>query len=179
MAQQPLPFESIPPYPKETNVGSVLARMVHGLGYRYHWASLDLREEDLNYRPSPQGASSYETLEHIYDLVEIVATTVEGNPTPRPSSTIPNTYPALREQTLQMLEAVGASLVEKGNEEIEAMEIVFLRDNKRFTFPIWHLINGPLSDAIYHTGQLVSFRRTTGNPIAKGVNVFIGKTKSE
>jgi hypothetical protein len=36
------------------------------------------------------------------------------------------------------------------------------------------LINGPITDAIYHTGQVVSFRRTSGNPIPKGVNVFLG-----
>jgi hypothetical protein len=39
--------------------------------------------------------------------------------------------------------------------------------------PFWHLINGPFSDALTHTGQINSFRRLAGNPIA-GANVFKG-----
>ena len=35
-----------------------MARMTQGLGYRYYWATKDLREEDLNYRPSAEGAAS-------------------------------------------------------------------------------------------------------------------------
>jgi hypothetical protein len=54
------------------------------------------------------------------------------------------------------------------------MSIIFDRKGKISNFPIWNLMNGPLEDAIYHTGQIVSFRRTAGNPIPKGVNVFLG-----
>jgi len=45
-------------------------------------------------------------------------------------------------------------------------------------FPFWNVINGPISDAIWHTGQVVSFRRTSGNPFPKGVNVLTGKKRS-
>jgi hypothetical protein len=54
------------------------------------------------------------------------------------------------------------------------MKVKFNSDGNRSSYPIWNLINGPLSDVLYHTGQIVSFRRTSGNPIAKGVNVFMG-----
>ncbi|MEN8845082.1 MAG: hypothetical protein ABF261_02240, partial [Candidatus Arcticimaribacter sp.] len=57
------------------------------------------------------------------------------------------------------------------------MQVIFQRGTEQYRYPIWNMLNGPLADAIYHTGQVVSFRRTTGNPIQKGVNVFIGKTK--
>jgi hypothetical protein len=30
--------------------------------------------------------------------------------------------------------------------------------------PFWHLINGPMADALTHTGQISSFRRLAGNP---------------
>jgi len=36
------------------------------------------------------------------------------------------------------------------------------------------LLNGPIADALTHVGQVISFRRTSGNPIPKGVNVFMG-----
>lgn len=179
MAQTSFPFYEIPPAPEETVVGTVLARMVHGLGYRYHWATLDLREADLNYRPSEEAASSYETLEHIYGLVEMIANTAAGKPSLRPIASIPKDYPALREQTLLMLDQAGKSFAEMDTAGVASLQLVFLRGDQQNTFPIWNLINGPLSDALYHTGQIVSFRRTTGNPIAKGVNVFIGKTRSQ
>ena len=57
---------------------------------------------------------------------------------------------------------------------LDDLNIIFEKGGKQSKFPIWNLINGPISDALYHTGQVVSFRRTSGNPIAKGVNVFLG-----
>lgn len=44
--------------------------------------------------------------------------------------------------------------------------------------PFYNLINGPIADAIWHTGQLASFRRSSGNPINSKVNHFTGKVKS-
>ena len=56
-------------------------------------------------------------------------------------------------------------------------KVLFQRGDKTSSFPFWHVINGPISDALYHVGQLVSFRRTTGNPLNSNVNVFMGKNK--
>lgn len=42
-------------------------------------------------------------------------------------------------------------------------------------FPFWNVVNGPISDALYHTRQIVSFRRSAGNPMQAGVNPFLGK----
>ena len=41
--------------------------------------------------------------------------------------------------------------------------------------PFWNQVNGPISDAIWHCGQLVVYRRSTGNPINPKVNHFSGK----
>jgi hypothetical protein len=43
-------------------------------------------------------------------------------------------------------------------------------------FPFWNQINGPISDALWHCGQVVMNRRASGNPLQLGVNVFVGKT---
>ena len=65
--------------------------------------------------------------------------------------------------------------IKRGSEtQLEYLNIIFERGGKQTKFPVWNLINGPIADAIYHTGQVVSFRRTSGNPIPKGVNVFLG-----
>ena len=62
-------------------------------------------------------------------------------------------------------------------DELGLLKIKFNRGGAYSEFPVWNLINGPISDAIYHVGQIVSFRRTSGNPIEKGVNVFLGEKR--
>ena len=177
MAQDQFPLEAIPAAPESTTSGNVLARMTQGLGYRYHWATKDLREEDLNYRPSPEASSTYETLEHLYGLAEMIRNAAQSTPSERPLAQMPEDYSALRAATLALLEEASNSFLNKDAAAIEALQLIIQRGGKTYTFPIWNLMNGPLSDALYHTGQVVSFRRTTGNPIHPGVNVFMGKTK--
>jgi hypothetical protein len=38
--------------------------------------------------------------------------------------------------------------------------------------PFWHIVNGPLSDALSHTGQIAAFRRLNGN-VVPAHNVFL------
>ena len=177
MAQDQFPLEAIPAAPESTTSGNVLARMTQGLGYRYHWATKDLREEDLNYRPSPEASSTYETLEHLYGLAEMIRNAAQSTPSERPLAQMPEDYIALRAATLALLEEASNLFLNKDAAAIEALQLIIQRGGKTYSFPIWNLMNGPLSDALYHTGQVVSFRRTTGNPIHPGVNVFMGKTK--
>ena len=42
-------------------------------------------------------------------------------------------------------------------------------------FSVWYLINGPLSDAIHHIGQMVTWRRISGNPSPR-LSPFTGLT---
>ncbi len=39
--------------------------------------------------------------------------------------------------------------------------------------------SGPIADALWHTGQIVSFRRSSGNPIPKGVNMLTGERSEQ
>ena len=177
MGQNHPPLNEIPAAPENATAGNIISRMIQGLGYRYYWASKDLRIEDLSYRPSEEGASTFETLEHIYGLAEIIRNTATSSPTIRPLKSPPKDYNVLRDKTLAYLEQANALYANKTAEEIEQMQVIFQRGNELYPYPVWNLLNGPLADAIYHTGQVVSFRRTSGNPLQKGVNVFIGKTK--
>jgi sorbitol-specific phosphotransferase system component IIA len=83
----------------------------------------------------------------------------------------------LRKQTLNYLEEATVNFKNKTPKELAELKVIFERGEKQSSFPFWNMINGPLADAIYHTGQVVSFRRSSGNPLPKGVNVFMGKTK--
>ncbi len=178
MAQeQQLPLYEIPPAPSVLSPGDLIARMIQGLGYRFYWASNDLVPKDLAYRPSDGAASSLETLQHIYSLSLLIRKTAASKPFNRRLEKIPNDYKVLRKNILIHLDESAQLFSGKNAEQLQKMQVVFEREEGMSRFPIWNFLNGPLSDAIYHTGQLVSFRRTTGNPIQKGVNVFLGKTK--
>ena len=50
-AQDKLPYDKIPDAPESYTAGSVVSRMIDGLGFRYYWATDGLRTEDLQYRP--------------------------------------------------------------------------------------------------------------------------------
>jgi len=48
---------------------------------------------------------------------------------------------------------------------------------ERVSIPFFNIINGPIADAIWHTGQVASFRRSSGNPISSKLNHFKGTVK--
>ena len=87
------------------------------------------------------------------------------------SKSYPNlSFAELREKTLNNLK----SGIDKVNSYTDSDFI----DNKiifgDMKFDLYNLFHGPISDALYHTGQIVVFRRASGNPIPKGVNHFMG-----
>ena len=170
-------FRSIPDYPEQVSDLTVFLRMVEGLGYRYYWASHDLREEDLSWRPSEDGRSTIETLEHILELTRMVRNAVEGQPNIRPVPQEELDYEALRDLSLNSLREISVYLRDNYEDEITNYRVIYQRGETQREFPFWHVINGPLSDALYHTGQIVAYRRASGNPIDPGVNVFMGKNR--
>ena len=174
----PLPYHEILEAPTDYGPGNVLARMVDGLGYRYYWASESLRKEDLDYRPTPEAASAYETVQHIYGLSSTVLNVAMNKPNIRPQDFSDLDFRELREGTLENLKQASETFRGKNAEEMSKLHVIFQRGERKSSYPLWNLMNGMLADAIYHTGQIVSFRRTTGNPMDGRVNVFIGKNRS-
>ncbi|WP_103067990.1 DinB family protein [Aquimarina sediminis] len=173
-------YKQIPEYPENYAPGNIISRLIDGLGYRYYWATENLTEADLKYKPSIEGQSTYETIEHIYWLSIMVVNTPQSIPNIRLTSTDLDkmTYTTLRENTLSNLKKASDLYSTKTEKDIASLTVTFQKGENKTDFPFWHMINGPISDALYHTGQIVSFRRTTGNPIHPKVSVFMGKTGS-
>lgn len=167
-----LPYFEIPDYPENYTPGSVAARVVDGLGFRYHWATEGLRQEDLSYRPSEGARSLSETVDHIYGLVAIILKTAEGEPYAGVSLE-GLTFEQKRHQTLKNLYSASQLLKREAN--LEDNEMVFQRQSGNTDFPFWNLLNGPIADAINHTGQVITFRRTAGNPINPKISVLSGR----
>ena len=179
MSQTSEYFKDISEYPTEINNGNIISRMVNGLGYRYYWATEKLKENDLTYRPSKDAYSTKETMAHIFTLSKTIYNTTLSKINERPDIDIPVDYESIRNETLQFLEKASKNFLNLNSKELDQMKIKFNRGGTIKNFPIWNLLNGPIADAIYHTGQIVSFRRTTGNPIDSSVNVFMGSYRQK
>ena len=179
MSQNSEYFKDISEYPTEINNGNIISRMINGLGYRYYWATEKLKKNDLIYRPSKDAYSTKETMVHIFTLSKTVYNTTLSKINERPDIDIPGDYESIRNETLQFLEKASKNFSNLNSEELDQMKIKFIRGVTIKSFPIWNLLNGPIADAIYHTGQIVSFRRTTGNPIDSSVNVFMGSYRQK
>ncbi len=169
-----LPFYEIPAAPENYSSGNVVTRMIDGLGYRYYWASDSLKESDLAFQPSESGKSCLETIQHIYDLSVTIKNVANSAANVRKNSKNEMSYEEMRKKTLENLFEARSSFLNKTDAEIEPLKVIFQNGENKSEFPFWNFINGPLSDAIYHTGQIVVFRRASGHPISSNVRVFTG-----
>jgi hypothetical protein len=167
-------YYEIPEAPKEYTAGTVVGRMIDGLGFRYYWATYELTEKDLAYKPSAEARTSEETIDHILGLSQVILNSAlkVANEKPQPKMT----YAEKRKKTLMNLQR--ASEIFKKSKDLSEYKIVFKRGDKTSEYPFWNQINGPISDALWHVGQVVSFRRASGNPFPKGVSVLRGKKRS-
>ena len=173
-AQSELPYKEIPSYPANYTQGTVMSRMIDGLGYRYYWATENLRTSDLDFKPETLARSTFETMEHIYGLSFMILNASKNQVNER-RDPVQMTAKDLRLATLYNLKSASEAMALVEN--LDELTILFEGSTGREALPFWHVLNGPLADAIYHTGQMVSFRRTSGNPMNPKVNVFMGKTE--
>jgi len=171
-----LPYHEIPSPPESYTATTVMSRLIDGLGFRYHWATEGLLEEDLRYTPGNKGRTAGETLDHLYGLSQGILNTIVQKPNIRPAEEVALTWDEKRAKTLENFMQASTILKESPNGDLSKHPIIFRRNEKTSEFPFWNLINGQISDAIYHVGQIVSYRRSSGNPMHPGVNVFRGKT---
>jgi hypothetical protein len=175
MAQTKPYFYHVPDTPTTYTGAHVAARMVDGLGFRYYWASDSLTQKDLAYRPTPGARSTLETLQHLLTLSIMIVRTTEQQPIDfgeEDDSQL--SYAELRTRTLANFERA-SHLLKAPQVSLDSMHIQITRKGAgTLNLPFWNLLNGPVADALWHVGQVVSFRRTSGNPLPRGVNFLSG-----
>lgn len=167
----PLPFETIPDYPEKYSAGTVAARMIDGLGFRFYWATEGLRPQDLEFRPGEEMRSIGETVDHIYSMSVLILNTVKQTQI-KPESEA--AFDEKRAQTLLNLKTVRDILIGSSDEEFSTYVARF---GKNVEFPFWNMVNGPIADMLWHCGQVVSFRRSAGNPFNSQISVFTGRMR--
>ena len=173
-SKETLPYYEIPDYPETFTPGTVAARLVDGLGFRYYWATEGLRGEDLAYKPSPEGRTTGETVDHIYGLSKVIvnATLMKTNSAQDEPEM---TFEQKRKQTLINIKTAADIL--RSSEDLTKYNLVFKNDNGTREFPFWNNLNGPIADALWHCGQVVLLRRASGNPYNSKASVFTGKVR--
>ncbi|MGB6269524.1 MAG: hypothetical protein WBF67_11005 [Olleya sp.] len=67
-----LPYYELPEASETFTAGTVAARQVDALGFRFYHATDGLTEKDLAYKPTDSVRTTQETIDHIYDLSKIV-----------------------------------------------------------------------------------------------------------
>jgi hypothetical protein len=135
--------------------------MLDGLGFRFYWATKGLTTEDYDFRPAKDTMSIGELVTHVWSLVNWVSSAALNIPYDDPKDCL-----AARDGTLKIIQALRETMLAMSDEGLDKLRI---RDK-----PFWNIVNGPFSDALTHTGQINSFRRLAGNPVA-GANVFLGE----
>lgn len=173
----PLPYHTIPDYPATYTTGTVVARMIDGLGFRYYWATEGLRSEDLNYRPAVDSRSIEETLDHLYSLSQVILNSgLKKENDSRGEQLEEHTFDEKRKQTLLNLKTASDIFMEVA--DLSTHTLQFVSDRGATEYPFWNQINGPLEDAVWHSGQIVMMRRAAGNPIDPNVSFFMGKKRN-
>lgn len=168
-----LPYDTIPEAPESFTPGTVVARMVDGLGFRYYWATEKLTEADYNYAPGNEGRTIAETMTHLHGLSKVILNTAKKQATDFTGNKETLTVAQQRQATLENLKM--ASALYAAATDLSEHPVIFKRASGESVFPFWSNINGPIEDAIWHAGQIVVLRRSAGNPINPKVNVFLGK----
>jgi hypothetical protein len=165
-----IPYYELPEYAKQFTAGTMAARMVDALGFRFYWSSEGLTDTDLEYKPSEDVRSTAETIDHILELSYVIV----NSTLKKPNVAIDISkmmYTEKRKKALVNLKAAADIL--RVSDDISQYKIIFGENETSF----WNQVNGPIADAIWHCGQLASFRRTSGNPINPNVNHFRGTVK--
>lgn len=171
-----LPYYEIPANPETFTAETVAARMIDGLGFRYYWATEGLRPEDLAFQPSEEARTSGETIDHILGLTNVIINSVKQQPNGGGGAEAPTTFAGKRKKTLENLKEA-SDILKSGSGTLDEYPIVFQRGENKTEYPFWNQINGPIADALWHVGQVVTFRRSSGNPFNSKVSVLTGKVR--
>ncbi len=162
-------YAQLPDPPAGVSAGAIMARFIDATGFRFHMATEGLTENEINFRPTEESMNTLELTRHIYSVLSWAHRSFQ--PTAKFDKTR-TTFPELREGVLTTCAAFSAHLQQMSDEELAAVSVYLKRNDTTYSF--WYLINGPISDALTHVGQIITWRRIAGNPIAR-ISPFTGE----
>ena len=170
-------YYEIPEYPVNYTAGAVAARVMDGLGFRFYHATDGLTEENLEFQPSENARTMGQTIDHILGLTRTTLNAVNQRPTDFTTEQPELTYEEKRLEILSNIRAASKILKQSTAADMESYKIIFISNNGTTEFPFWNQLNGPIADALWHVGQVVTFRRSAGNPFNSKASVLRGKVR--
>ena len=174
MESNALEFSKLKNFSEEFSGGAVLLRVLSGLGFRYYWATYQLRSEDVKFKYHKDSWTVGEILEHFYQLICSVKCVLEERVFDKSQISVPKELDVLKNKTLDTIRFCCIGISKKSDGAIQNLKVRVVVGQKTRSYSIYHLINGQLSDALHHVGQIAILRRMSGNPIDSGVNYFLG-----
>ena len=152
-------FRKVDHYPPDVSGPSVIVRLLDGLGFRFSWATEGLTAEVYAFSPGEGCQTIAGLVDHIWALTIWIGWSVFGSGEDRPQD--PESQ---RSHVLRRIHRLREHLICLDDRDLAEIQI----EGR----PFWHLINGPISDALTHVGQINSFRRLAGHP-APSSNPFL------
>jgi hypothetical protein len=84
-------------------------------------------------------------------------------------------FSEMRKVTLDNFKNASENLRNCTEQQMKEFNFMYKDNKQSVSYPFWNMINGPIEDCVWHVGQLVSFRRSSGNPFNSKAEVFTGK----
>ncbi len=113
---------------------------------------------------------------HILGLTNFTLNAVKQMPNGQGGEAAPVTFEEKRAKTLENIQTI-SNILKNGKGTLDDYPIIFMRGEERSELPFWNLVNGPIADALWHVGQVVSFRRSSGNPFNSKASVLTGTVR--
>ena len=149
-----IPYESVQTYPENITSPAIIVRLIDGLGYRFRYATEGLTPQEYQFIPGQGCWTIGEIVDHVWGLLNWICKNIFGK-----EETCPQGSESQRSHILELILKLRAYF-----EQLDEQGLSRITISNR---PFWHLINGPLSDALTHTGQINTLRRLAGNPPPK------------
>lgn len=160
-------YSKLPTPPDNLTAQSILVRLVDSIGYRFQLASFDLIESIGEFRSTESAMNIRELMQHIYQLLYWTASAFDK------SIHYQKLYEVnkLREASLEICHHLSQCIAQMDSDTLSKISIHLKRNDNYY--PVWYIINGPLSDILTHIGQLNSWRRIASNPCPR-ISPFTG-----
>lgn len=162
-------YQQLPAPPDSVSIGTILARLIDTIGFRFHMATEGFTENEVAFRPVEGSMNVMELMKHMYQVLFFAYSCFDQEA--RYDRSLAS-FADFRQAILETCTTFQARLQHMSDEEIAAVTVYLKRNDT--AYPVWYLINGPIGDVLTHVGQLVSWRRIAGNPIAR-ISPFTGE----
>ena len=160
----PSNFDDISDLPADLTSAKIIMRMTDALAFRYRWATHNIPQSIADFTPSPACMTLNQLFQHIYKLSNWTREFFTGSPSNPPSNS-PSQNPdpsqmTLAELTAQTLNAL--ALLHNHLEKTTDAQLAKITDAENT--PLLYMINGPIADALTHTGQIITWRKLANSP---------------